>query len=299
MKIKKYVAYATGSDLREGIYYKNKGKNIKRFFKNANVVIFHNNDQPTLNSIKHLRLKNTYWHNMYKQTEFNSSLIDKNYIKNSPYLLKIQNFINGSFSIFMPSHIVFSDEKKIDNYFCTKGNDLVYEAIIRFINRYPKTIFVLRGVGIDTDIAKKILQPIKNNIMYVDTLNKKDFINLMSMFDVIIDNIKIGSFGGISLEAASIGKPLLIDPPNINFYKEDKYPFLENKTSEDIYNNLVKLYENLDFRKNYAELCQKWVLRNHSSNEYLKLTKIIDRLILENKFLKEAPNNGGYFDQVD
>lgn len=232
---------------------------------------------------------------MYKQTEINSKYINQDYINNSEYLTKFQNFIRGSFSIFMPSHIVFTEEKKNKKYFCTKGNDLAYEAIIRFIRKYPNTKFVLRDEGVDRDLAKKILEPIKNHIMYTHTLNKIDHINLMSMFDVIIDNIKLNTFGGISLEASSIGKPVLIDPPNINFYKKDKYPFLQNKTSNQIYSNLERLYKDINFRKNYAEKCKNWVHRNHSKNEFFKLGEFLENVIKKNRISFKEPNNGGYF----
>ena len=62
------------------------------------------------------------------------------------------------------------------------------------------------------------------------------------------------------------GLMLVIATNEPDFYKEDKYPFLQNKTPIDIYNNLIRLYEDSNFRKNYAELCKDWVIRNHSRN---------------------------------
>ena len=295
-KRKKYIAYATGSDLREAIYYPNNGKIVSKFFKKADIVVFHNNDENTLNSIRHLALKNLYWHNMYKQTEFNESLVDKTYIQNSVLCRSVLDFIDGSFSIFMPSFIEYRDEKKIEKYFCSKGNDLAYDALIRFVKKHPKTKIVLRGVGIDTDHAKKTLNIISDNIMYVESLNKKDLINLMSIFDVILDQFYLGVFGGIALEAASIGMPLLTNPPRIDYYLEDKYPFLQNQNANEIYENLILLHDDKDFRAQYAYLCKAWVIRNHSSFEYNKLGNVIDKLIIEGRFENGRPNNGGFFD---
>lgn len=295
LKIKKYIAYATGSDLREGIYYKKKGLIIKTFFKKADMVVIHNNDFNTLNSIKNLNLKNIYWHNMYKQTEYNQSYIDEKYKNNSFFLNNIKKFIDGEFSIFMPSYIDFISEKKIERHYCSKGNDIAYEALIKFVQIYPNTRIVIRDIGVDAHEAKKILEPIKNNIKYVGTLNKKDYINLMSMFDVIIDSFKQGAFGGISLEAASIQKPLLTNPPSIDFYKYDRYPFLQNRNSIQIFDNLIRLHNDKFYRDNYSKICKEWVLRNHSKQEYIKLGNIIEKLLVKKNFENNFINNGGFF----
>lgn len=297
IKVKKYVAYATGSDLREGIYFKSKGLLIRGFFKKADLVVFHNNDIQTLKSIKLLGLKNIYWTNNYKQTEFNKNYIDDNYISNSIFLSNIKNFIGESFCIFMPSSIDFRKAKKRKNYYNSKGNDLAYEAIIKFVKKFPETKIILRDSGLDATFAKKILKPIKNNIIFIKTLSKKDLINLIYISDVIIDNLKLGAFGGIAIETASISKPLLTLPPNNNFYKYDKHPFLVNKSANDIYKNLLNLYDDKNYRLTYGKLCQKWILRNHSKEEYIKLAKIFDNLIL-NKSFKIIKNNGGYFEDI-
>ena len=295
IKSKKYIAYATGSDLREAIYYPKNGEIVSKFFKKADIVVFHNNDENTLNSIKHLDLQQLYWHNMYKQTEFNESLIDTSYINNSELCKSVLDFIDGSFAIFMPSFIDYKSEQTQDKYFCSKGNDLAYDALIRFVEKHPSTKIVLRGVGIDTEHAKETLNIIKDNVMYVQSLSKKDFINLMSIFDIILDSFKQGAFGGVALEAASIGMPLLTNPPRLDYYPDDKYPFLQNRNSSEIYENLVLLHDDIGFRMKYANLCKDWVIRNHSSNEYVKLGKVIDNYILEGRFEDEKPNNGGFF----
>jgi glycosyltransferase involved in cell wall biosynthesis len=293
-KTKKYFAFATGSDLRDGIHYPKKGRIITKFFKKADVLVFHNNDEHTLNSIRYLKLKNVFWQNMYKQTEFNSNLIDLQYQKKVTLYKSIDDFLNKSFSIFMPSFIEFKEKKIRDKYFCSKGNDIAYDALIKFVETHPSVKIVLRGEGVDSSYAKEYLKVIEKNIMFIQTLDRRDFINVLSMFDVVLDQFEVGAFGGIAIEAASIGKPLLTLPPNIEYYKLDKYPFLQNKDSLEICQNLELFLNDRAYMNQYAKLCQEWVLRNNSSKEFTKLGAMIDHY-LKNGEIKNYPQNNGSF----
>jgi len=275
IKSKKYIAYATGSDLREAIYYKKDGEIIKKFFLKSNKVIVSNYDRFTQNSIKELNLNNVYFHNFYVQTEDNYKYLDNDNYHFSDNYIKAQEFIKGSFSIYMPSNIDFTEIQNNNKHFCSKGNDIAFEVFLKFINNYPDTKILLRNGGPDLELSKSLLSKIQKSVFFVDILNKKELLNLINKADVIFDQFYLDAFGGIGIEAASLEKPLLTLPPSNHFYKDDPHPFLFNFNSIDLYNNLENLYFDNEYRKKYSKECKDWVFRNHSKKEIFKLEKII------------------------
>ena len=272
------------------------GKRISYFFKKANLVIVHNNDTYTINSIKKLKLKNIYWTNNYKETEFNINYVESNFSFNEEINQILKKIINN-FIIYMPCWIVFSEQKTKKNYFHSKGNDIAFQSLIKFVNKYPNTRIILRNKGDDYLNSKKILSSISNKVFYVNTLDKKNLINLMNLSDVILDQFFLGAFGGTAIEAASIGRPLLSFFPNIDLYKDDPYPFLQSTNSEELFKNLEKLYLNKKFRTQYSNDCKNWVIRNHSSDEIKKLGLIFNDII-NNKNLSLPKNNGNFYDII-
>lgn len=279
IKPKKYIAYATGSDLREAIYYLKTGELVKKFFKKADKVIIHNYDRFTENAVKELNLKNVYWHNVYVQTEDNYKYLDNKDYKFSSEYMKAIEFIGSSFSIYMPSNIDFIKVRKDDKHFCSKGNDIAYEVFLKFVKKYPDTKIVLRDSGPDKELAKKILDPINQNVLFVGSLNKKELLNLINRVDIIFDQFYLDAFGGIAIETASLNKPLLTLPPSNKFYKNDPHPFLFNSNSEQLFKNLEKLYLDIEYRNQYSKKCKEWVIRNHSKKEMRKLENIIKEIL--------------------
>ncbi|MGN6349047.1 MAG: glycosyltransferase, partial [Candidatus Nitrosocosmicus sp.] len=88
-----------------------------------------------------------------------------------------------------------------------------------------------------------------------------------------LDQFVLGSWGTSTPEAMCCGKPVLI------FYKQEyiirafgeEPPILNSFTEDEIFSNLVKLGENVDFRKEMGKKSRDWIIKTHSPDVVSKM----------------------------
>ena len=92
-----------------------------------------------------------------------------------------------------------------------KGMDMLVESIPMVIASYPETKFVISGSGPEKDrvvtIAKEL--QLTDSIIFLDTLPRHKYIDLMRAVDVVAVPSRNEPFGIVILEAWAAGKPVV------------------------------------------------------------------------------------------
>lgn len=145
-----------------------------------------------------------------------------------------------------------------------KGNDKIIYAWKKFINRFsPKALLVLFEYGDDFFETKKLIDELNLNksIIWMPLSPRKEIMKMISIADVVLGEFTHSWYiGGLSMEAISMGKPLICyrDEKYINKFYKDKYPVLNAYSIDEIYEKIVFSYQNKREVLKIGDLSKKW-----------------------------------------
>jgi glycosyltransferase involved in cell wall biosynthesis len=257
LRLKPYIACATGSDIREvaALYHNVRGKVMRLFFKRASKTLLLNFDMVSL--IEKFDLKRAIFFPFLIDTDRYSPQVVQN-----PYR---QN--QNEIFFFHTSHLDWGIIDRGLHRNSTKGNDRFIRAFARFIKEGGKGRLIMLYRGPDRDIARNLIKElgIEERVVWRDTLIRDELISHYNLADVVVDQFDVGSFGTTALEAMACEKPLLIYanqeyakacypefPPVVNCYSE-----------EEIYKGIIKVTDP-EFRSSIGRKARQWVLKYHS-----------------------------------
>jgi glycosyltransferase involved in cell wall biosynthesis len=156
-----------------------------------------------------------------------------------------------------------------------KGNDKMISAFSKFVKVFPNSKFIMVSWSLDESKSKKLVEDlgISNNVIWINPVPKNQLIQYYNIADIVLDQFVLGSWGTSTPEAMCCGKPVLI------FYKREyilrafgeEPPILNSFTEDEIFSNLVKLGENVDFRKEMGKKSRDWIIKTHSPDVVSKI----------------------------
>ena len=150
-----------------------------------------------------------------------------------------------------------------------KGNDKMIRAFARFVNRVPKSKFIIVSWSADEQYSKALANTLglSDKIIWIKPVHKNQLIQYYNAADVVLDQFVLGSWGTSTPEAMACGKPV------ITFYKRnyilrafgEEPPILNSFTEDDIYSNLLKLAHSPEFVTDIGRKSREWIIKTHSS----------------------------------
>lgn len=226
-------------------------KLARRAYKNANIIIFTNPDTisifENLNYIDKTKLRFVPFaidHNKYKPINVKEQR--SKYVKEDELLL------------FSPTRQIWSE----------KGNDKIIKAFAKFVKYYPNSKLMLVEWSIDKEKSKKLINSLHldEEIIWIKPVPKNKLIELYNVADIILDQFVIGSWGTATPEAMACAKPVLMyyNPDYISRYFSEMPPILNSYSIDDIYNNLIRLSKDEDFRIKIGKKSREWCIKTHS-----------------------------------
>lgn len=290
MKLDIFVPY--GSDLYEATIY-----GLKRYLIQNNVLTFFQRKGIYQSKYIHLPKTNQIYDKRVKKLSPISEKITcfKPQIYLPEYLESNSNFKNytnqniekiiklkkNNFIFISPSrHYWKNKSKKNPN---NKGNDKLIYAWEKFINDHkPNSILVLFEYGNDFLASKKLIMKLNldETIIWMPLSPRKEILRMISFVDVVMGEFTHSWYiGGLSMEAISMGKPLIThrDEKYISNFYQDKYPILNAYSIDEIYNKIVFSYQNKNTILKIGEIAKKWYKKN-VINSFLKTyQKIINK----------------------
>ncbi len=275
LRLKPYIACATGSDIREVAMFDTSENGIvmRSFFENSAKTLLLNLDMVGVS--KKLGLKNAEF--------FPFSIDTKKY---SPENVKRVYGMPEDLLIFMPSHLDWGITDCGQNRNSTKGNNRLIRAFNKLINEGLNAHLIILDRGPDRLLAKETIASLKleKRVTILPQMKKQELLYHMRMADVVADQFDIGSFGTTGLEAMSCGKPLLIYINNE--YSDECYkarpPIVNVKTEEEIYNGLLMLLS-IEKRAEIGQNARLWILQNHDSKLVSERLLSIYKSVLNNE----------------
>lgn len=225
--------------------------------------------------------------NIFKYNEnFRKKISESNY-------LQIEKF---KFKIFHPSRLMITRNEALYNAGQWKGNEMLLKALRVFIDKYNRTDICIilpdRIYSNDQELFKKEAEKLKlqNNIVWVkgattEGFNKEEMVALYSCSNLVVDEIGVGWFGSVVVEAAACSKPVMC-------YLDEEvmkqlypwHPIISANTPETIAEEIAKLYFNEAYSKQKSVDGRRWAEEFHSQeNAGRAYAEQIKELLLKNK----------------
>jgi glycosyltransferase involved in cell wall biosynthesis len=151
-------------------------------------------------------------------------------------------------------------------------------AYAKFVKSFPNSKLIAVAWSADEEKSKDLANSlgISDKMVWIKPIPKNLLIYYYNAADIVLDQFVLGSWGLVTAEAMSCGKPVLV------FYKKnyiirafgEEPPILNSFSEEDIHSNLIKLANNVDFRNEVGKRSRDWIVKTHSpklvANKHLK-----------------------------
>lgn len=271
LRLRPYIACATGSDLREvaataGGY---QGWLYRLFFRRAAVVLLLNLDMPPI--ADRLRLA---------QARFFPFAVDTKYFH--PRDVARRYCGPDALLVFMPSHLDWGDADNMPCRSSTKGNDRLIRAFAQLLAEGASGHLVLLDRGPDRSAARALIDAlgIGPNATFCSQMTKSELLAHLNMADVVADQFDIGAFGTITLEAMACAKPVLVhvDEACATRSYGELPPVLSARTEDEILAALRRARD-ADVRRSIGAQARDWVVHHHDADRVAaRLTEIYDAL---------------------
>jgi glycosyltransferase involved in cell wall biosynthesis len=236
---------------------------LEKGFRQAKYVIFH--DPGLLSFTRRLGLKNA--------TIFPSPVdIDKYKPEKTPLRNNLLNRYNCEIILYNPS--------RQDWYW--KGSDKMIRAFAKFVKEDNNKAHLLLGDwGVDLERTMQLISKLKISeyVDFVPAMAKRRLVEYYNASDVILDafnntDFSFYTFGLITLEALSCGKPVIIDfaPEKLQEHYPGNIPIRNAKSTTQIYERLIELNDE-ERRLEAGRKSREWILK------YFNGKKLADKLM--------------------
>ena len=250
-----YVAFATGSDLRELAATPSRhGRRALDLFRHANVLL-HGPDPGHVALVRRFRIAAAYLARQIIDTDFYSPG------ETSPTRRADEPLV-----VFHPTNLDWVAQEGR----WQKGNDRLFRAFARFVSRghAGRLVYVERGADIEATRALvgeldigEFVEPIPGG------LNATALRARYRAAHVVADQFDNGGFGRVGLEAMSCLRPVLVDvdPGSACRFYDSLPPVMRCRTEDEIYGQLVRAFAEPAATEELGLRAREWVVSNHST----------------------------------
>ncbi|MBR9817211.1 MAG: glycosyltransferase [Rhodospirillales bacterium] len=149
------------------------------------------------------------------------------------------------------------------------------------------------------DSALKLQQLIaaegmQDQFIVLPTVGKKRLIDYYRSCDLVLDQFVYGYYGATALEAAAVGKPVIMkmrDEQYAPLYSGDIAPVNNARNFSEIRNVILDLIDNEDLRNRRGDAMRSWVVRNHGEEKTVPLLLALLRLAADRVQLPSGLKN--------
>ena len=116
-------------------------------------------------------------------------------------------------------------------------------------------------------------------------MGKLKLIDYYRSSDVVLDQMVYGYYGATALEAASVGKPIIMKLRLEQYnalQNEDVFPVLNVENQQEMNHAILELSLNNEKCEQLGQLCREWVVRVHGEETTVPLMINLLRLAKDN-----------------
>lgn len=202
-------------------------------------------------------------------------------------------FEKFEFRILAPSRLLTNDHSAYVETGQYKHNDLMLDVIARLLEASPShsvgLFFIDRGSGDrgETLKMKKRIQELhlSDNVVWLkprdgSAFNRAELIDFYSISNLVVDDLGVGWFGSVSLEALSCSRPVLcyVDE-NVMGELYPWHPFISSLDIDEIVQRVLGLMSNPDKAREIGAKGRTWVEIFHSTRAIQDRTQEIIKMI--------------------
>jgi glycosyltransferase involved in cell wall biosynthesis len=150
-----------------------------------------------------------------------------------------------------------------------KGYGGEFVAVLRrLVDVRPELRFVFIAWGADADRIRQETRAAElgGHVLFLSPAGKQRLIDYYRSADVVLDHLVYGYYGATTLEAAAIGKPIVMRQRTEHYaplYRGDVAPVAAVEGLQDVADALVMYAQDPARRRESGEAMRAWLVRNH------------------------------------
>lgn len=157
-----------------------------------------------------------------------------------------------------------------------KGQDSSYfDALTQIAKKNPQLRLVFLAWGENKHNLEQLLssKEIAERCLILPPVGKKRLVDYLRSCDVVLDQMKLGYYGLTALEAAAVGRPVIMNVRQDLYealYDGDPFPALSVQTAHEMANALDRLVNDSAQRNTAGNRLQEWIQRHHKEEPIMK-----------------------------
>lgn len=165
-----------------------------------------------------------------------------------------------------------------------KGHTNAYfDMLAAVANERPEVRFIFLGWGTNAEDFKErvAVLGLQDRLIMLPPVGKRRLIDYYRSCDIVLDQFVYGYYGATALEAASIGKPVIMKQRVEQYaplYRDDVAPMLNASTPDEIRECLLGLIDSPQRREEIGNGLRQWLVRNHGEENTVPLMLALLRL---------------------
>lgn len=165
-----------------------------------------------------------------------------------------------------------------------KGQDnAFFAALVNAVRQRPQLRLVFLAWGENANAFRKQVEAagLSDHFIILNPVGKKRLIDYYRSCDIVLDSFVYGYYGATALEAAAVGKPVIMKLRKEHYaplYNGDVMPVFHADTSGEMGNALITLCDRPALRLQSGEAMRSWLVRNHGEQKTAPLMLALLRL---------------------
>ena len=181
-----------------------------------------------------------------------------------------------------------------------KGQDESFlNSLIKVSNSNPNLYFIFLNWGESAAEFQNAIDDAGMNHRFIvlSPVGKKRLIDYYRSCDIILDQLVLGYYGATALEAAAVGKPIVMYLRDEHYraaYNGDVMPVMNVRTPSEVGQAILALAASKELRERKGSEMRNWLMRTHGEEKSVPLMLSLlrltaDRISLPDELLKMNP----------
>jgi glycosyltransferase involved in cell wall biosynthesis len=155
-------------------------------------------------------------------------------------------------------------------------NESFFQTLVEVAQQRPQLRFIFLSWGENVSEFRRRIEAsgLPNQFLLFPPVGKKRLIDYYRSCDMVLDQFVFGYYGATGLEAASIGKPIIMKIKKEHYaplYRGDIMPALNADTPAEMGKALLELADHDHLRVEMGTAMRQWLVRNHGEAKTVPL----------------------------
>ena len=178
------------------------------------------------------------------------------------------------------------DWVKGDGY-ADKSNDIFINSFGKLREMGFKVGMVCCDWGKNVEASKKLLDAynVSEYVIWSNPMATIQFERMAMACDCVVDQFKLGSFGGVLFKAMAVGAPILtyLDEDKLKGQYAEMPPVINCKNEQEIIDAVRLTYTNKNLLDSLRQKSQSWIKTHHSKSQILNAQLKQFKLLIQDK----------------